>query len=47
VSWFPNCVDANGQRVPGCLFGYATRDVAVLGGIGVIAGLLVGKALFG
>lgn len=46
MRWFPNCKDALGRAVPGCLFGYPLREVAVAGGLGLLTGLLIGKLLF-
>lgn len=36
--WFPNCLDAAGNRVPGCFMGYGMREVAIFAASGLVIG---------
>jgi len=41
VSWFPNCKDVLGNKIPNCLFGSPLKDVALYAGGGVVAGVVL------
>jgi hypothetical protein len=45
IRYFPNCKDANGQKVPNCLFGYPLKETAIAVGGGAVLGLILGTLL--
>ena len=45
IRYFPSCKDANGEKVPNCIFGYPLKEAAIAVGGGALIGLLLGSLL--
>lgn len=41
IRWFPSCVDAKGQRVQNCIFGYRATTVLPIAVGGAVAGIVL------
>lgn len=44
--WFPGCVDAKGNKVPGCVAGFSPMTMAPWIAGGAVVGLVLGAVLF-
>ena len=44
--WFPDCVDAHGRRIEGCLLGRPTHEIVKPVLVGLAAGTVLGVVLF-
>lgn len=40
IRWFPSCIDANGAKVPNCLFGFPMKETLAAAGIGLLIGAM-------